>query len=158
MGFTRGNPWRRAATGFYSNRHPPSCCHLLGYENFELVALFNGTQADEKAVKMVFPPTHGEFWPDSLEAPLVNIMSYMCVSKALPLKPAIPPLVRRKVEKLPCCAGLTYTCSKCSKSFNREHHLWQHLESHNGKKVSCTKCGSLVLKRNLKRHHNRCKQ
>jgi len=51
MGFTNACPWRRIATGFWSNLHPTDCCGKLGWEDLELVAVFPGTEEDEKALK-----------------------------------------------------------------------------------------------------------
>lgn len=158
MGFTRGNPWRRVSTGFWSNVHPSDCCHKLGWENLELVALFEGDMTVEFAIKSVVHPFCGEFWADSKLKLLLNMMEFLCVKLPLPSKPLQPLLVDRGVVKRPCCGGNIFTCADCDRTFNCLHHLIQHNESHMKLKVSCTACGKGVLKRNLKRHESRCKR
>jgi DNA-directed RNA polymerase subunit RPC12/RpoP len=157
MGYTRGNPWRRAATGFWSNIHPTECCHNLGWENLQLLALYDGSEIIEAAIKEALPPTRGEFWSHELLPALLRVLGFLCSSLPLPSKPSQPPPVDRHLEKLPCCGAPTYTCSDCGRAFNRHHHLVQHREGHMNVNIACTACGRTVLKRNLKRHQARCK-
>ena len=157
MGFTNACPWRRIATGFWSNLHPTDCCGKLGWEDLELVAVFPGTEEDEKALKKTFPPTKGEFWPDHMLSVLRSTLAYLGGELPVPIRPPVPPEVDRQVEKLPCCSGQTIRCFKCNQTFSRWHHLTQHLQSHSQVKDSCGQCGLKVLKRNMKRHTGACK-
>ena len=61
LGFTHGSPWTRVATGFWSNIHPKACCHKLGWDNLELLAVFDGSIEAELAIKQAIPPHFGEF-------------------------------------------------------------------------------------------------
>jgi hypothetical protein len=158
MGFTRSCPWRRIATGFWSNLHPSECCGRLGWKDLELIAVFPGTLQDEAAIKKALPPTCGEFWPEEMAPPLKALLGFLAGELPLPPRPAIPPEVQRCEEKLPCCSGQTFRCFKCDKTFNRWHHLKQHLQSHANTKDGCGHCGLKVLKRNLKRHETACKK
>ena len=157
MGFTRSCPWRRIATGFWSNLHPTDCCDKLGWEDLELVAVFPGSLEDEKSIKKTFPPTVGEFWPEQMVNVLKSTLGFLGGELPLPPRPLAPPEVERCEEKLPCCSGQTIRCFKCDKTFHRWHHLKQHLQSHADVKDSCGGCGLKVLKRNLKRHTGTCK-
>jgi hypothetical protein len=157
MGYTRGDPWRRAATGFWSNVHPTECCHQLGWEGLQLLALFNGCLTIEAAIKDLVPPTRGEFWPHAQLPELLRTLGSLCGSLPLPPKPPQPPTVDRDVEKLPCCGAVAHTCSECGHTFNRLHLLDQHRRDvHMKIKVTCSSCGTKVIKRNLKRHQDRC--
>lgn len=156
MGHTLDDPWRRAATGFWSNIHPTELCHKLGWENLQLLALYDGSEAIEQAIKDAIPPTRGEFWPLGLLPALQRELGSRCSSLPLPPKPSQPPTVDRDVEKLSCCSGIIYTCSDCGHTFKRSHHLDQHHRAvHMKIKVPCTVCGMKVIKRNLKRHQER---
>ncbi len=64
LGFTRGSPWTRVATGFWSNLHPAACCQKLGWDDLELLHCFAGDEEAEKAIKQQVPPHFGEFWPE----------------------------------------------------------------------------------------------
>ena len=152
LGFTRGDPWKRAATGFWSNVHPPACCGRLAWEDLELVALFSGSLPDEAAVQRVLPPAVGEFWLEEELDALLRAVGALCEELPAPPKPDVPPEVARRTEKLPCCGAPRYICGVCSASFQREHHVWQHRESCEDRRVSCSACHKKVLKRNLKRH------
>ena len=157
MGFTGSCPWRRIATGFWSNLHPSDCCNKLGWQDLELIALFPGSLEDEAAIKKTLPPSIGEFWPaDTLDS-LQSSLALLGPPIPLPSRPAEPPEVDRHEEKLPCCSGQTIRCFKCDKTFTRWHHLKQHLQSHADIKDSCGGCGLKVLKRNMKRHAGTCK-
>ena len=158
LGFTHGSPWRRVATGFWSNVHPRACCGKLGWADLELLAMFDGSEAVEAEIKAAVPPTCGEFWPERLLQLLLNLAGSLCPSLPLPGRPALPPEVDRAVERLPCCGGTVFSCSTCSLTFKRAHHLVQHLESCMSLKVACAACSKQVLKRNLKRHMSRCKR
>lgn len=157
MGFTRGDVWKRVATGFWSNVHPATCCGRLGWANLELLALFSGGVPDEEAVKQVLPPTVGEFWPEEELEALTRAIAALCVELPLPPKPEVPPEVSRRVEKLPCCGAPRHVCRACRVSFQREHHMWQHQESCMDRRVSCGACQTRVLRRNLKRHLRNCR-
>ena len=154
-GFTRTCVWERIATGFWSNVHPKDCCNSLAWEDLELLALYPGTEEQEAALKKALPPAAGEFWPEDQLEP---IKAYLGLPLPLPERPASPPEVQRCEEKLPCCSGETISCFKCDKTFNRWHHLRQHLQSHAAIKDACGRCGLKVLKRNLKRHETSCKK
>lgn len=160
LGFTHGNPWKRVATGFWSNIHPKACCHKLGFDNLELVACFEGDEKVEAAVKEALPPHFGEFWPDKQITELLCLCWKLCGNKFLPEpeRPEQPPEVERATEKLPCCGGPTFFCIPCGVGFKRAHHLRQHLQSVHimSQKVKCP-CGQRVIQRNLKRHQSTCK-
>ena len=158
MGFTRGDPWTRVATGFWSNIHPKACCHRLGWEHLELVACFDGDEKVEAAVKEALPPSTGEFWHANQITKLLGLCWKLCGKKFLPAppKPEQPPEVERATEKLPCCGGPEFFCDPCGVGFKRAHHLRQHLQSCRGKKAKCP-CGKQVIHRNLKRHQSTCK-
>jgi hypothetical protein len=158
LGFTQGNPWTRVATGFWSNIHPKACCHKLGWDNLELLALFDGSKAVEAEIRAAVPPTRGEFWPEHLLQLLLNLSGLLCPSLPLPERPAQPPEVDRAAERLACCGGPIFCCSTCSLTFKRAHHLRQHLESCMSVKVACTACSKQMLKRNLNRHMGICKR
>ena len=159
LGFTHGSPWKRVATGFWSNIHPKACCHKLGWDNLELVACFDGDEKVEAAVKEALPPHFGEFWPDEQITELLCLCWQLCGRKFLPEpeKPEQPPEVERATEKLPCCGGLEFYCDACKVGFKRKHHLRQHHESCRGLKLKCGDCGKRTLQRNLKRHQSICK-
>ena len=157
MGFTRGCPYRRIATGFWSNLHPSDCCGKLGWDDLELIAVFPGSLEDESALKKTFPPTVGEFWPEEMVNALKGALAHLGDELPMPPRPPVPPDVDRCEEKLACCTGQTIQCFKCDKTFNRWHRLKQHLQSHADVKDSCGGCGLKVLKRNLKRHTGTCK-
>jgi len=154
-GFTRTCVWERVARGFWSNVHPKDCCGALAWEDLELIALYPGTLEGEAALKEAIPPTAGEFWPKEQLEP---IQAFLGELLPLPERPATPPEVQRCEEKLPCCSGNTISCFQCDKTFNRWHHLKQHLQSHAAIKDACGRCGLKVLKRNLKRHETSCKK
>jgi len=147
LGFTQGCPWTRVATGFWSNEHPKACCHKLGWDNLELVGCFDGGAEIEAAIKQALPPHTGEFWPAKQ------------ITKLLPdpAKPEKAPEVERSTEKLPCCGCPGFFCDAGKVGFKRQHHLRQHLQSCQGKKVVCSACSKKVLHRNLKRHQSTCK-
>ena len=161
LGFTQGNPWKRAATGFWSNVHPVECCGRLGWDNLELVALFEGTKWCETWIKesSFVKPYVGEFWLEDQLTALLRLCGGLCSSGPLPLpeKPSHPPEVERATEKLPCCGGPEFFCNSCSAGFKRAHHLRQHMQSCKGKKVACSGCSRKVIHRNLKRHQSACK-
>ena len=159
LGFTHGIPWTRVATGFWSNIHPKACCHKLGWDNLELVGCFDGGAEIETAVKQALPPHTGEFWPAKQITQLLGLCYKLCDRKLLPdpAKPEKPPEVERATEKLSCCGGPEFFCDSCSLRFQRSHHLRQHLQSCQGKKVVCLSCRKKVLHRNLKRHQTACK-
>ena len=90
--------------------------------------------------------------------PLRALLGFLVGELPLPPRPAIPPEVERCEEKLPCCSGQTFRCFKCDNTFNRWHHLKQHLQSHANAKDGCGHCGLKVLKRNLKRREVACKK
>ena len=154
MGFTDlGDPWLRVATGFWSNVHPPECCHQLGWDNCNLVALFAGTKAKESEIKDALPPTRGEFWHDDVSQQLLALMADLA-PLPLPAKPASPPAVVRGIEKLLCCGGIAHACWQCNKVFGRRHHLDQHLEEvhSNAGRTTCKRCGKSIVKRHLNKH------
>ena len=157
FGFTASCPWRRISTGFWSNVHPPACCNRLGWQHLELVALYAGGMQTEAAVKAAIPPAAGEFWPLDMLQPLMSLLSFLEHPLPLPQRPEVPPMVDRSVEKLPCCGGQVFRCWRCDVTFQRAHHLRQHLQSHSGSKVLCNRCGLGVLQRNLKRHQSKCR-
>jgi hypothetical protein len=156
MGYSNGCPYRRIATGLWSNVHPTECCGKLGWSDLQLLALFNGTMGQEAAVKMVLPPIMGEFWADEMLTPLLLVLGFIADACPLPARPSLPPDVGRNVEKLPCCSGEVLRCFLCNKTFSRWHHLQQHKQSHAGIKEACNRCGKRVLKRNMKRHEQSC--
>ena len=153
MGFTNGCPWRRVATGFWSNVHPSECCGKLGWENLQLMAVTQGTLEQEAAIKQALPPSLGEFWPEEMAEQILRLMGDPL---PLPDKPPAPPEVDRSEEKLPCCTGQSFSCFQCDKVFRRFHHLQQHLQSHGQVKSACGRCGKGIIKRNLKRHQQIC--
>ena len=165
LGFTQGNPWTRVATGFWSNLHPAECCGKLGWDNLELVALFNGTKATEYCIKTAWlKPVVGEFWYENQLRELICLCSGLCAGGMLPLpeRPTQPPEVERATEKLSCCGGPIFSCGDCNAKFKRAHHLHQHIPSCVGLRshlAPCLglECNKVVLKRNLKRHHLTCK-
>ena len=65
MGFTTASPWSRVSEGFWSNVHPTACCNKLGWQDLSLLALFEGSRAEERALQEAIPPECGEFWPSS---------------------------------------------------------------------------------------------
>ena len=156
-GFTHGSPWTRVATGFWSNIHPKACCHKLGWDDLELLAVFDGSREAEVAIKQAIPPHFGEFWPECQLESLLETASLLGPSLALPEKPNQCPEVERVTEKLPCCGGPEFFCESCDVSFKRAHHLRQHYESCREWKSECIRCGRRCLQRNLKRHLPRCK-
>jgi hypothetical protein len=158
LGFTHGSPWTRVATGFWSNIHPKACCNKLGWDNLELLAVFDGSIEAELAIKQAIPPHFGEFWPECQLEALLNSVASLCSPLPLPVKPDQPPEVERATEKLPCCGGPEFFCDSCNASFHRAHHLRQHLQSCRGWKVSCYGCGRQFLQRNLKRHMSSCQE
>ena len=157
MGFTGSCPWQRIATGFWSNIHPLQCCSKLGWQDLELVALYAGGLDVEAAVKASIPPVSGEFWAEDMLKPLMTLLGFLGGKGIAPPRPERPPPVDRPVEKLPCCGGRAFNCWRCDMTFQRAHHLRQHLESHGGSKVACSRCSLRVLKRNLKRHESNCR-
>ena len=158
FGYTASSPWRRAATGFWSNVHPVALCNKLSYADLELVGLYGGSLAEETAVKASLPPLAGEFWSLEMLGPLTTLLDFMQPRLLLPERPETQPLVDRPVEKLPCCSGRSWTCFTCEMVFRRYHHLKQHLTTHSGAgKARCKKCSLEVVKRNLKRHESTCK-
>jgi hypothetical protein len=157
MGFTAVCPWMRVSCGLWSNVHPTACCDKLGWDNLELVALFEGTMADEKALQEAIPPERGEFWPSSRYEELLKAMSDKLVEKVLPPRPSTPPRLGRGEERLSCClGGRDFKCGVCAKVFARHHLLVQHRASHSmtADRVTCRRCGLVGLKRNIfcKRH------
>jgi hypothetical protein len=158
FGFTYGDPWTRAATGFWSNVHPKECCGKLGWENLELMPCYEGGPDVEAAIKKALPPHTGEFWRVEYAGQLLTLCSKLTNRKLLEEipKPKQAPGVARMTEKLPCCGGPEFFCDSCNVSFKRQHHLRQHLQSCQKKKVPCL-CGKKVLHRNLKRHQAACK-
>jgi hypothetical protein len=159
MGFTRGDVWKRVATGFWSNVHPATCCGRLGWDNLELLACFDGDEKIEAAIKEALPPHTGEFWPDEQITELLGLCWTLCGRKFLPEpeRPEQPPEVQRRVEKLPCCGVPRHVCNMCRMSFQREHHMRQHQESCTDRRISCAACQTRVLRRNLKRHLRNCR-
>ena len=153
MGFTRSDPWRRVANGFWSNVRPPECCDQLGWNNCDLVALFTGAVANEREISRALPPTRGEFWHDDVSQQLLALMADL-PQLPLPAKPASPPAVNRPIEKLQRCGGIAHACSHCDQVFGRWHQLQQHLNdvhSDTGR-TNCRLCGKSIVKRNLSRH------
>ena len=144
------------ATGFWSNIHPKACCDRLGWDNLELLAVFDGSIEAEVAIKQAIPPHFGEFWPECQLDSLLYSAALLCAPLPLPGKPERPAEVERVTEKLPCCGGLEFYCDDCGVGFKREHHLRQHHESCRGLKLQCSGCGKRSLRRNLKRHQSRC--
>lgn len=157
LGFTRGSPWTRVATGFWSNLHPAACCQKLGWDDLELLHCFAGDEEAEKAIKQQVPPHSGEFWPECQLEALLACVASLCDPLPVPEKPEQRPEVERFTEKLPCCGGPQHHCESCQVTFLREHHLRQHYESCKGWKVQCAGCVKGFLKRNLKRHQSTCK-
>ncbi len=157
MGYTDGCPYRRIATGFWSNVHPEACCGKLGWSSLQLLALYTGSKEQEQAVKEAVPPTKGEFWPEEMLEQLLSTLGGLAQPLPLPERPSEPPPVVRRQEKLVCCGGERYPCIRCDKTFRRYHHLVQHRESHGDNRVTCSRCGIRVLRRNLKPHHRVCR-
>jgi hypothetical protein len=60
VGYTSCCPWRRIASGFWSNVHPSECCGKLGWKDLELLAVFPGSLKDEAALKSAIPPATGD--------------------------------------------------------------------------------------------------
>ncbi len=77
FGYTASSPWRRAATGFWSNVHPAALCNKLSYADLELVGLYDGGLAEEAAVKASLPPVAGEFWSLELLGLLTTLLDFM---------------------------------------------------------------------------------
>ena len=161
LGFTTGCPWRRMASGAWSNVHPKACCDKLGFENMKLLALFKGTMEQERLIQsMNTCPEDGEFWPTIFLGVLLLTLEKRLERLELPERPDLSNLEgvgQRREEKRVCCTGgQEVQCFNCDQVFARFYHLVQHrLSKHSTQgKTTCTKCGSKGLIRNImaKRH------
>ncbi len=166
LGFTRGCPWKRIASGVWSNVHPEACCNKLGFENLNLLALYKGTLEQEQALQALNPyPENGEFWPDWLRETILDALKRQHEMQMIPEKPDLRTqagVSRRSEAKRVCCTGgQDFKCFFCDKVFRRFHHLLQHqfsAHSSNGR-TTCQNCGTTGLTRNIlhKRHTNSAK-
>ena len=164
MGITRYCPWRRLMYngGFWVAKHPLELCLQLGSEQFELRALFEGGFEEEAALKSLFPPACGEFWPQEDLERILSMARLML--RELPMPPYRPDMEGIRRELLPCCKdrlGMetrAFTCRDCGKQFARHVHMQNHRNDvHKKLKVACKTCSKMVLPRNLKRHEGACK-
>ena len=155
--------------GAWSNVHPKACCNKLGFENMNLLALFEGTLEQEKIFQSLNPyPENGEFWPNYFLGVLTLSLDERLDRREIPERPDLrnqAGVSRRSEAKRVCCTGgQDFKCWTCDKVFKRYHHLVQHkISAHttNGR-TTCQNCGAKGLSRNIlhKRHTNstKCRQ
>ena len=153
FGFTgHFNPWHRVLfRGLWLNAHPVELCGKLGYGGVELLALFEGDLALEKALQLRLPPDSFEFWK---RARLPELLTALAEMGAVPLPLPPKPLSGESEEpRRPCCGGKVFGCFDCPRSFATWQHLRQHKAVHSGKAVECVRCGKTIQHvRNLKAH------
>ena len=151
FGFTdQTNPWNRIQNGFWTNVHPKELCGKLGFQNFNLLHVFEGDEKLERAMQRIFPPHAGEFWNDEDLSDFVWLLKLITIEMRIPPRPCF---IETDVEKLACCTGVWHVCWTCEKQFSRFCKLLQHKRDvHENPRFRCI-CGKeFPRKGNLDRH------
>ena len=152
FGFTdETNPWNRIQNGFWTNVHPKELCGKLGFQNFNLLHVFEGDEKLERAMQSIFPPHAGEFWKDEDLSDFVWLLKLITIEMRIPPRPCFQ--YTEHVEKLACCTGVYHVCWTCGKQFSRFCKLLQHKRDvHELARFRCS-CGKeFPRKGNLDRH------
>ena len=144
LGYARC-PWRRLASGFRHDVHPPALCGLLG--DPELLYAFEGEQELELAMHGALGPEIGEFYDRARLEATVSFLRLVLEPMPLPERPMLYIWPRRL---RPCCGG-------DNGGYQRDDHM-RRARATKGKTRPCERCGKKISVRvdHWKSHAKRC--
>ena len=116
------NVGQRLANGFNSNSHPRALCNKLVFPWFKLIALYEGSEEEEKELHKQF--NEGELMRDDCANEFYELSELPKIQRELDTHFASLPLVqefpaarligrRMKDNKRPCCLGKAIACRFC---------------------------------------------
>ena len=140
MGWACRCPYERLDLGFWWNRHPDDLHGKL--DDVDLLYLFEGDEATEKALHSALKADIGEFYAPGRLAEVVGLLKLTL--DPLPLPPPRPPVRMQPVVKQGCCGG---------PGGSRPDHARRSYAT-KGITAPCDRCGRIVSVRrdSLKRH------
>ena len=162
---------QRLANGFNSNSHPRALCNKLVLPWFKLIALYEGSEEEEKELHKQF--NEGELKRDDCAnefyelSELPKILRELDTHfKSLPLVqefPAASLLIGRRMKtKRPCCLGRAIACRFCGTTsfcqfWNRHNHETYNCHKNPNRQTPppCKFCGKILSDPDgVKKHEN----